>query len=770
MKYYIPTSTLNFNNILSSESISPQSFYQNRQFGYSRWTSIEENNNNDIILLYNKPFEFKRPASDSEDHPMLIEIESEEKFNQLKNGVYFCIHTIYINPWDCKFIFFNQKDLLTTMSLSDSSLETKMIGLYKNHIVVEKFNNRFDYNIEAIPDVIIPEEEIKKDILLNKMKGLLYGYYIGALLSTTPEIIQKIRTLREIQNIFASVLSSEQRILTTSQKDRLTNLFNVLNKQQPIFQELLREIGDEEKVIKTFSILKKYGHKFYEFDHSYLVTMLESKDVDNNSAMSWVENELDKIKSFTKRNRLHLKTEKEEIITANLELVAVKNEYLNEREQSIFINWVNKILSQNKYNGNINTFNADLSDQLTASAKDIIGDGWENCNERIFLNHLRRHVRGESFTLPWDNGLFPSIAAVITKGDDWVNLLKFMQSKGMNDYRLAFSIYGVLNGFANLTRDFTDIILNDDDRVYKAQVYKEFYGQLLGKDVIGKSFAKEYIQYPTDTQKSDENKTIHINSIAYPQQPKHLSLEVLKWQDMIREMANRHIKSNKALLLASIESALIENGDNTDNFKFLTLLDNYEGWRPTASGKPCVAWKKLQSELVPNFNERLQNRNNAQNESKTISKEGIIAKGIKKIFVNETKQNKKNGKGGGNRVNEIDSKQERRLFDNILDDRTWIDDCAIKFISDTKVKKQFSIDMEWFINNYQEYYYDEKKKTNLKGIYSNRNRENSQVIDNLNNYMNNKRNNTNPKTKWLADIYADIPIDIIVSYLRKRYV
>ena len=37
MKLYIPTCTLNFNNILSSESISPLGFYARRGFGNKRF-------------------------------------------------------------------------------------------------------------------------------------------------------------------------------------------------------------------------------------------------------------------------------------------------------------------------------------------------------------------------------------------------------------------------------------------------------------------------------------------------------------------------------------------------------------------------------------------------------------------------------------------------------------------------------------------------------------------------------------------------------------
>ena len=50
-KLYIPTTTRNFQNILSSESISPKSFYKERKFGDNRWYSIPENNMENVILI-----------------------------------------------------------------------------------------------------------------------------------------------------------------------------------------------------------------------------------------------------------------------------------------------------------------------------------------------------------------------------------------------------------------------------------------------------------------------------------------------------------------------------------------------------------------------------------------------------------------------------------------------------------------------------------------------------------------------------------------------
>ena len=79
-RFYIPTTSLNFNNILSSESISPKAFYKNRSFGYGRWGSIPENPLDNSIVVYDYPFTFARPVSEYEDHPLLIEVQLEDNF------------------------------------------------------------------------------------------------------------------------------------------------------------------------------------------------------------------------------------------------------------------------------------------------------------------------------------------------------------------------------------------------------------------------------------------------------------------------------------------------------------------------------------------------------------------------------------------------------------------------------------------------------------------------------------------------------------------
>ena len=53
-KIYLPTSTLNFNSIMSSESVSPASFYSKRGFGHKRFEKVNPNRLDNRIVLYPK--------------------------------------------------------------------------------------------------------------------------------------------------------------------------------------------------------------------------------------------------------------------------------------------------------------------------------------------------------------------------------------------------------------------------------------------------------------------------------------------------------------------------------------------------------------------------------------------------------------------------------------------------------------------------------------------------------------------------------------------
>ena len=213
------------------------------------------------------------------------------------------------------------------------------------------------------------------------------------------------------------------------------------------------------------------------------------------------------------------------------------------------------------------------------------------------------------------------MSAVLIKGDEWEQLLNFMQSKGMYDYRIAFALYGVLNGFANMTRDFTDLLLTTESS-YLSKVYREMYGQLLEKSIPKTTNISSTIE-TKKTEKAileEETQTIIV------QNPE--GKELKDWQTEIREYAASVIKKNKQKLLNSLEEAFTQNGDNQDYFVFIKMLDNFEGWKP-GKNVPSIAWTRLQEHYVPDYNQRIGKVVKKQKQSKKpIQQEKGLFSGI----------------------------------------------------------------------------------------------------------------------------------------------
>ncbi len=489
--FYIPTSTLNFNNILSTESISPKAFYAKRGFGYSRWTTVPENPFDNAIVLHEKPCCFERPKSDIEDHPLLIEVLLDETQLKQADGFWYCDHSIYLAPTTTRFLFYTEIDKTITLSMSESSLETKLIRLYAKQIHTILKPSSCYKPIESSEPCALNELEIEKDVRINKMKGMLYGYYIGSLLSSDSESVKYLNVLKEIHNIFAAILSSFEKRPTSYQSERLDVLFDYLNERNADYLRLYEIINssalDAKNKAKTVWswIFSRKDHLQNE-DKSFWLSCLQyvsEKDERENSAISWIKRKIEETKRQIQANGQYLSPTDGELVVIDYKVSVLKNvNLINDTELSLCISWLNETLSDNNTNGKISTYKEELAKSLTLKAKEVYHELWEGSQTRTYLNDLRRHLVGEEFSHDWNNGLLSSIASVLIAGDDWEKLLAFMQNKEMTDYKLAFSFYGTLNGFANLTRDFTDILYNQE-KSYIWSVYKEFYGQLFGEDV-----------------------------------------------------------------------------------------------------------------------------------------------------------------------------------------------------------------------------------------------------------------------------------------------
>lgn len=237
MKLYIPTCTLNLSNILTTESISPVSFYAERGFGDKRFFPIESDTFNDIIILYDHfpthNTKTRKIISKNEEHshdtaPIILEIDMEiEPKPELSKilekdrvKVYCCNSTIYFTPENCSIYFKNERDKKSAIIRLERSLEAKYFELYRENLKVynEEHKNTTQHKDdkkcfewtnafckeekEKFPSLNPDEkkEHIAYDRYINQKKGCLVGYTMGARSSVTTNLAKLKKHTLAIHN------------------------------------------------------------------------------------------------------------------------------------------------------------------------------------------------------------------------------------------------------------------------------------------------------------------------------------------------------------------------------------------------------------------------------------------------------------------------------------------------------------------------------------------------------------------------------------------
>lgn len=679
---------------------------------------IDENPYRDRVLLYSSPILVRRPKGDLEDHSLLIEIESDKEYSSLQSGVYYAQETIYLDPSRVRFIFDCEEHRRATLSMSQGSLETKLVHLYRNDI--EPYSQVID-SVSGLPDL---EEkhasdfagEIDKDRRVNKLKGMLYGFYIGAMLSPRMRYVDLRRCLRKLWNSCSVVLSQGR----------------LASKDEAIVSE-----GLDKYKLSLFKL---------EFENASSYRDKQELDAKIEGMYSIprlrqdVEDGGEKVAQWFEKQRVYLahrvQSEMRTLSIAEESIVADKDGLIKlstGKELPCFIKeWFNDILLRSEYNRKLSTYKDELLVALLNRSKvavNVYGD-WENSFERTHLNQMRRIANGEAQPqFDWSVNYTASLLAVAARSDDWQKVIEYLEDVRHNDYRLAFAYYGVLYGFADLPRDFTDVLFTCEDKGYVANLYCELFGQLHGEvinpEVLAACLSKASVEAANDIIQSEmgsqEELSLSVESIT-DEELRNRIYEVLP--SVLKGLKKQEEKKTE------LEKALASfTGDDTS--KFLLHLCCYEGW-----SKTDASWKRMQERLLG-----ITSNSIIPSASPVVGADMLIGKGLP--FQGE-----------------LNFSPEKSM----LDDRSWWEETA-RLISDEEARRQYLIDVEWFVGNHSDVYKDEKKGR-VEGYYRDKDKSNSRVLGRLEHYLNNKRTR---RTKWLSAYYSRVPIQDIVDLLREKY-
>ena len=500
MRLYIPTSSRNFNCLFSEESISPKSFYGERGFGYGKWHSIPENPYENLIVLYDELRYFERPNEGFDDYPLVIEVclndnEVEELFRRDKSGAYLYDGTLYFNPKTTGFVFFSEQHKDIVLSKAEGSLETKLVRIYNRKIRVERAGGNFVP--PQVPDAELNRDELAKSVRINKVKGFIYGYHIGNLLSVSKEQGFRVKTTQSLLDLASAIYGSIDKKPTPQQKHLLqqtilreSSLARILLTKTNLDSDSVSSIIDE--VLNHCRWMPASDSPDNAVLDLYLKILNPAMQ---EQAIEYLTSEIHRILNPASA-RISPESAKDiAILPKNIIELPV---YSGRLEDKVIAElWVNGELADNKYKGSLASYRLDLATELTKSVRDnVYKDDWENSSAKPFLNALRRNLNGEEFTEKWSEDVLSAIAAVLMKGDTWDGLRLFLISKGVQNQALPFAFYGIVNGFANLPKDFTNVLLNYRDN----KTLWELLNSAIYEAICGFGM-KAIIEAPTQSQK-----------------------------------------------------------------------------------------------------------------------------------------------------------------------------------------------------------------------------------------------------------------------------
>lgn len=423
---YIPTTTLNFNNILSTGSISPATLYVARQFGYKQFETVEPNPFRNVLILYDRYPLFDLTDAERDNYPIVIRLRTDrlraglvKQYGRKDNvSVYVSGETIYFEPSSAEFLFPSQKVMSITLTKAEPSLTTKLVELFRPVMLVPRPNELDSFTwsgaiLEGIKDGD-PAATLnccEADNRINRLKGFASGYVLGAYKSTDPKVARLRSSVRSIRNEVSSRLNDPARNYPKSMR------------------------------------------KDVEFSCETLEQFFAEADI---GAQRFDPDKGDNI----------------QIITGRVAQIIDRNVTNSSSTQSL-VRLLNDYCLSSGFNGQLDEQRMDVAMEGAKAIKALIGSQWEGSAYQKYINALLNNIKnGSEFDFGDSTSLaMQSFAAFILKGDDLDKLEAFLTAQGIGDLRTAFALWGAMFGFSKLPKTLYSLPAQQGDTLYLARIH-----------------------------------------------------------------------------------------------------------------------------------------------------------------------------------------------------------------------------------------------------------------------------------------------------------
>ncbi|WP_165154964.1 hypothetical protein [Parabacteroides sp. ZJ-118] len=438
MKLYIPTSSLNLDNILQAESISPLSFYAQRKTGYKSIELIDEVKRfPNHIILFDYPVSFTIHDPERDNFPLLIEIAVDDckQFNVEKidgKEIYLCSHTIDLTPMNSRLFFFSENEYKMTII---NTKDNRAIKYYKDYRIYPTVSSLKLKDLNIIPNCSDIAIEKSQETVKDKVKGAFYAYLLGQELSLTPELAHLVKLTQDLYDVLTSIISAPR--IPDLLLKRAEELYE---KYKNSIEGFKKQFGEHWTTVKEF-FSKKWGYEFFPSispnDYSLLRYIIELHT--NHAIEDWKKGQAEPTD----------------------EGCCLENGALLLKEKP-FINRVVNFIIKNEITVNyISANRLVLCKELVKEIKEEIGkerglDYWENSSERKYFDNLSLHIRdiGRAFNIKGiDNEELIAIAVFLLRGESYKGITSYMKLKELSDYKNILILWGTLCGYMEMDRN-----------------------------------------------------------------------------------------------------------------------------------------------------------------------------------------------------------------------------------------------------------------------------------------------------------------------------
>lgn len=545
---------MNIDNILSSESISPYSFYSKRDFGYRTFQKIDHISiDNSIVLFSELPFLEIRDL-ENENYPMVIEIDDdfqlEEKRRMKKMNsknsicdIFLCGQTIYLTPWNCRIFFFSQQAIRLANLKCEDSLCNKIGSLFRFELISS--NKALELskilNNISLSDFDFDINELVKDNKINRIKGLLYGYYIGFSKSLPKEIGQLLGIQKRIYNLIASIVSNKN-----GGNEQFETKLNTLDKEYDRIDprkkrlrilwegEVLSRFSSQndrdefENILKELKVASEVGVNFAKRHKVPIREITFSPNITN-----WIVYR-DSLSAYTESIINESKSCKTDI---NLtKYFFIKDDYSTVSLRQENTEMYNRIVAKFFFDKTITIDDLrlrrrEITKEIVSEIKSIIeskGGVWDEYinDETRYLKDLQKNIiKNEPFDLQSTPNVFLlSIAAFILKGDDYEALIRYLEENGISEYDYVLGLWGAACGYVDMPKTIFKQVAKSKDTF--CETFKSIHYLLL-KEKLNGGFPEVNIKSEIEEQRVKKHVTFNsrMNEQIQPKENKEINIK-----------------------------------------------------------------------------------------------------------------------------------------------------------------------------------------------------------------------------------------------------